>query len=135
MKISHGDLNIENILIDPNTLQIKIIDFGIAKTIGTTFDPITPNGNMYYRIPFDLECFPNPYLQDHWGLVLIILSLLMKKNVTTKQMMKLFERHDKGEGSKNELVGKIIRDVKHILTENMEENQCFLFGNLKKFFY
>lgn len=132
MKISHGDLNVENILIDQNTLQIKIIDFGIARTIDPTFEPITPDGNMYYRIPFDLECFPNPFLQDHWGLVLIILSLLKKKNVTTKQMVKLFERNEKGEGPKKELVGTIIREVKHILKE---DNQCFLLGNLKKFFY
>lgn len=134
LKISHGDLNVDNVLINPNTFQIKIIDFGLSKIIGTTFNPIvTPNGNVAYRIPFDLECFPNMHLQDYWGLNLIILSLLMGFDVRTKQLVELIKKVDKNEPLKDDLVESVVKLVKKI-QENREENQCFPFGIMKMLF-
>lgn len=56
MKVLHGDLHYENILVDPKTLKVWIIDFGRARTMRTTenkfyarYQPIKTktHGNVY----------------------------------------------------------------------------------------
>jgi serine/threonine protein kinase len=39
LHIMHRDIKPENIMIDPSTLNIKLIDFGFAKKVGE--DPMT----------------------------------------------------------------------------------------------
>ena len=50
-KISHGDLNFKNILVDSKTHQIKIIDFGLAKVIQNPDDVSSAQGNYNFRPP------------------------------------------------------------------------------------
>lgn len=51
MNITHRDIKSSNILIDPNTLQLALADFGCAKDL--TVDPINMiyTGSRYYRAP------------------------------------------------------------------------------------
>ena len=91
-KIAHKDLNLLNILIDPASFQIKLIDFGLS-----TFDVLgdcSPEGNFSYRPPENIEIFQNPYSADLWCLNLILLSVFLEKKISTKKAMNLAKKTD-----------------------------------------
>ena len=41
--VVHGDFATENILVDPNTMDVKLIDFDLASKVGSL---IPASGNM-----------------------------------------------------------------------------------------
>lgn len=90
--ILHQDFNVKNILINPETLSIKIIDFGVSQRI-TERDIqtiIDRQGNFRFRVPKEsLDKSQNCYFSDIWGLCLIVLSLFMKKTLSSKDALKL----------------------------------------------
>lgn len=90
-RITHRDFNIENILINPKNLQIKIIDFGLASISNEDEEEeiMISVGNPHYRISNTLSCCTNPFFQDYWGFLLIALIFVLRKNVTTKQLLKM----------------------------------------------
>ena len=81
--VAHRDLNLTNVLIDPETLNIKIIDFGLSK-VNADLLSLSSQGNCSYRPPC-LEVFQHMYLVDLWHLGLIFLSLFMRRKINTKK--------------------------------------------------
>lgn len=97
MGVIHRDLNVFNILIEPKTLNIKIIDFGLSKMIReetATFYSIsslaTPTGLITLRAPEVL--MQNEYNEkiDIWMAGLVLLSILTNECFPTKKFEKLF---------------------------------------------
>ena len=91
--ILHQDFNVKNILINPETHIIKIIDFGISQKVSKQddfqlFDDI--QGNFKFRAPkrYHTET-QNCYFSDIWGLCLIVFSLFMKKALSSKEALQL----------------------------------------------
>ena len=93
--IVHRDINLTNILIDPDNLQIKIIDFGLARK-KVDIDCLEVHdfeGNYDFRPP-KTKIFQNPYLTDLWSAGLVFLSLFWKKKVTTRQILKTLKNEE-----------------------------------------
>lgn len=91
--IIHQDFNVKNILINPRTHSIRIIDFGISQKINKK-NEILPfmdhQGNFKYRAPKSYyDESQNCYFSDIWGMCLIIFSLFMKKAISSKEAIKL----------------------------------------------
>ena len=89
--ILHQDFNVNNILINEKTHDIKIIDFGVSQKITERdIDLIMDHqGNFRFRVP--KECLKESkscYFSDIWGLCLIGLSLFMKKPLSSKEALK-----------------------------------------------
>ena len=81
-----------NILINPSSLDIKIVDFGLAKNEKFVSQIFSPQGNLKYRPPFLSEGFRNRFCIDVWGFCLVVLSVMMRKKITTKKALNLFEK-------------------------------------------
>lgn len=77
--IIHGDIKDENILIDPEVLDIKIIDFGTSFLYGESFNYIS-NNTMVYRPP---EAFlkrkVDPLKMTVWSLGTLLFTLIEGK--------------------------------------------------------
>ena len=91
-QIVHQDFNTKNILIDPKTLQIKIVDFGLAKYERFENQVFSPQGDLKYRPPIFYEGFQNRFFIDVWGFSLVVLSLMLQKKITTKKALRLLEK-------------------------------------------
>lgn len=79
-----------NILINPSSLEIKIVDFGLAKNEKFESQIFSPQGNIKYRPPFFSQGFQNRFCIDVWGFCLVVLSVMMRKKITTKKALSLF---------------------------------------------
>lgn len=90
-RITHGDFNLTNILIDPQTLEIQLIDFGLAKFGVKDQDLHTSQGNLKYRAPNE-EIFQNAYRADLWGLHLVLMSVFSQQKVTSKKAGSFFKK-------------------------------------------
>jgi len=108
--IVHRDLTLNNILINPENLEIRIIDFGLSRSNAGCSELDFPEGNLKYRPP-RLEIFENLFVADHWNAGLVFLSLFLQKNVTTKIAYLLFNETS----SKNLLIDLIIQNLKSLL--------------------
>ena len=89
--IIHQDLNVKNILIDPKTHHIKIVDFGLSKQEYMQSFVFSPQGNLKYRPPVLFGGFQNRFFIDVWAFGLLVLSVMMKTILTTKKTLKLME--------------------------------------------
>lgn len=85
--IVHKDLNITNVLINPEDNKIKIIDFGLSQIISLKECFTQVEGNNKYRPPSRLNC--DPESADHFGCSLICISILINKSLSTKKACKL----------------------------------------------
>lgn len=85
--VIHGDLNMHNILIAPDTNQIKIIDFGCAKIVSPTGDLYSPAGHPKYRPPKQEFFSVSPFEAECWQVGLILLGLLLQTKVNTRKAM------------------------------------------------
>lgn len=113
-KILHRDLHISNILINPVTEQIKIIDFGLSKRICQTyksmdslwtaasklssddaFDFNTPTGLPSFRAPEILSNESWGFKVDVWMAGLILFALANKEYLTTVGVLKKMKGGDK----------------------------------------
>lgn len=77
----HRDIKLENILMDPFTLLVKLIDFGIStkfKRRGSFYDLWTITGTLYYRAP---EMFSGGYREpvDVWAAGVLLYKLVCGK--------------------------------------------------------
>jgi len=76
---SHGDIKDENILINPSTFEIKLIDFGSATTnIGNAEIPYSKfRGTRKYQAPniYKKDTF-DPLAQDVWSLGVMLFVML-----------------------------------------------------------
>ena len=93
-KISHGDLNLSNILIDGKTLQIKIIDFGLAKIIENSDECSPCQGNYNFRPPKHIKVLSS-FNNDVWSVALIAMSLIKGKVVNTNKALKIMKKEEK----------------------------------------
>jgi len=93
--IIHQDFNAKNILINPKNLKIKIVDFGISKKEHKEEIIWSPQGNIKYRPPLFFQNYNNRYSTDIWSFCLVVLSILMKKLMTTKNTLKLIDKKKK----------------------------------------
>lgn len=89
--IVHRDFNAENILINKNSFEIKVIDFGVSLKCLNLLEIDSEIGNLQYRIPKSLHTLKNPFLPDVWSFGLIVMSLAFKKNITTGKMKKIMK--------------------------------------------
>lgn len=91
--IIHQDLNVKNILIDPISHHIKIVDFGLSKQEYMQSFVFSPQGNIKYRPPNFFGGFQNRFYIDVWAFGLLVLSVMMKTICTTKKTLKLMQCH------------------------------------------
>ena len=94
--IIHRDLNMNNILINPFNLQIKIIDFGLSRLLQNNEiqEFFSPQGNFLYRCPL-MENLSNAFFEDVWNFAVISLSFMLNEMMNTKKVMKLLEKFSK----------------------------------------
>jgi len=124
--IVHQDFKAKNILIDPKTFQIKIIDFGLSKTESNDQIVWSPQGNLKYRPPRIIcnkktqsYCF-----MDIWCLCLIVLSLLMKIPISSKKVLKLLlKKKTKSLNLSAFAEDQKINEVLTFLKEEVEESE------------
>ena len=100
--ISHRDLKLENIIVDPLTQRIKVIDFGLA----TRYQPgkrLTARcGSEEYTCPevIKAEPYEGP-VPDVWSLGIILFALLTGQlpfnNVNPRRPKEIFHRICKGD--------------------------------------
>eukprot|EP01084_Bolivina_argentea_P022630 42060_1 len=79
--IVHRDLKPENILVTGNNCNLKICDFGLARTVSTQVDPLTEYVvTRWYRAPEVMLCAKNYNTQvDVWSAGCIFAELLIRK--------------------------------------------------------
>ena len=93
MGVIHRDLTVFNILIEPKTLHIKIIDFGLSKMtkdVTATLYSIssslsTPTGLVTLRAPEVLLQIEYNEKVDIWMAGLVLLSILTNECFPTKK--------------------------------------------------
>jgi serine/threonine protein kinase len=79
--VLHRDIKPDNILYDPETKSVKIVDFGISKRFrrrGALIELWTITGTLYYRAP---EMFEGGYREgvDVWAAGVLLYKLLTGK--------------------------------------------------------
>lgn len=86
--IAHKDLNVRNILINPETKDIKFIDFGLSQIFSNSEEQffISMEGSLGFRPPF--EVCEDWRSGDLWSAFLIYHSLRGNESFTTKQLLK-----------------------------------------------
>ena len=79
--IVHRDIKMENILVDPNTHQIKIIDFGFSLKLSSLSNVVTNYcGTPAYMSPEIVKKIPHqPHYSDIWALGILLFVMLTGK--------------------------------------------------------
>lgn len=117
-KIAHRDLSLSNILIDPKTLAIKIIDFGLSRSNFNTDEMFSFEGDRNY-FPPDLEIFNNLFYVDLWSMCLVFLSILLREKMTSKRvcsmMMNSKKNYKQIENKKFLGVSRIFKNLEGLL--------------------
>ena len=133
-KILHRDFNINNILINVHSLDIKIIDFGLAKYITyNCFMMSPPQGNFQYRTPI-FETLVNPFFEDVWNFAAVGLSLLKRHKMTSRKVQKLLKDFQKNpaefEESEKEIT-RILEFLKNEINEACDDKEDYEIMDLK----
>ena len=115
-KILHRDFNINNILINVQSLDIKIIDFGLAKHIMNIQYMLSPHGNFQYRTPI-FEMLVNPFFEDVWNFAAVGLSLLKRHKMTSRKVLRLLEDFQKNPAEFQESDKEITRILEFLKNE------------------
>lgn len=99
--VSHRDIKPDNIMINPNNLKIKYIDFGLSCHLESCYET-NGVGTPMYMAPellisgYDQTKIPRRlfdwFKADYWSLGMIILELGMRQPFLEYFMMKLMER-------------------------------------------
>eukprot|EP01128_Nolandella_sp_AFSM9_P007558 TRINITY_DN417_c0_g1_i1.p1 TRINITY_DN417_c0_g1~~TRINITY_DN417_c0_g1_i1.p1 ORF type:complete len:386 (-),score=66.79 TRINITY_DN417_c0_g1_i1:106-1173(-) len=81
--VSHRDIKPDNIMVNPDNLQIKFIDFGLGKRISSVWDRTTEFiGTPLYMSP-ELLSRGSPFnitVSDLWSVGVVFLELLLGSN-------------------------------------------------------
>ena len=118
--ILHRDLNPTNVLIDPETCSVKIIDFGISRILNkfqNVEEMDKPEGNTKYRAPM-IDGVKNMFFEDDWGFSCIALSIFWHEKVTSKKLLKIVNEAKKNEKKLvlYEEASEIVQNVVKILS-------------------
>ena len=118
--ILHRDLNLTNVLIDPETCSVKIIDFGISKILNelqNVEEMEKPEGNIKYRAPM-IDGVKNMFFEDVWGFSCIALSVFWNEKVTSKKLLNIVNEVKNNEKKLilSEEVSEIVQIVVKILS-------------------
>ena len=127
--IVHRDLNLDNVLVNTETFEIKVIDFGLALKNTDSVDVNYPEGNLSYRPP-SIEIFNNSYAGDIWSLSLIFLSVFSKINVTTRMACRLLKSNAENV-NENGFETKILKIMGIFFTKSAELDQMTLLKNFE----
>lgn len=80
--VSHRDIKPSNILVDPNTIQLKICDFGSAKKLEPNQPSVSYICSRYYRAPeLIVGCSLYTTKIDIWGLGCVIAEMFLGKPI------------------------------------------------------
>lgn len=123
--ITHGDFNLSNLLINPEDLEIKLIDFGLSKKQLIEIDFQSPKGFFFYRPP--LQIFYQSDLYDIWGLILVLMSIFLNQKLYSKSLIKVFEELESKNKETDENLLCLIKIFKGALigptkAENLKES-------------
>lgn len=129
-RVAHRDLHISNVLIHPETHQIKLIDFGLAKkqsifskSMGSfsllrlqqeTFELNTPTGIPCFRAPeaHKQNSEGDSLKADIWMLGLLLLALSIGEYLTTATILKRFREFESGACEEfDEKIGRMLRGM------------------------
>lgn len=113
--ISHRDFNPTNILIDPATCAIKIIDFGLSKIVKNSEkdkEMDLPEGNQKYRAP-ECNSLVGAFFEDFWGFACIVLGLYCHRKINSKKMVSFLNGYKKNKNNfeGNEEIAKIMEKL------------------------
>lgn len=89
-QIVHRDFNAKNILFDPLSKTVKIIDFGLSKVLDSRNGIYSPQGNVWFRPP-DVEELKNPFFEDVWNFAILALSFFCDDKLTTEKVCDLLK--------------------------------------------
>ena len=133
--ILHRDININNIIINPETFLVKIVDFGLARSLneGDMDIIVSPQGNLKYRMPDKFEYSKNPYLYDIWGAGIVALSLCLNKKVSTKKFLKMMKTKENFTGNLHTL--EKFQRLMERMSEEDNSKFCFEKKILLKIFH
>lgn len=128
--ITHGDFNLSNILINPETSQIKIIDFGLSKHRIFAVEFLSPKGFFFYRPPLQLQIFYQSDIYDVWGLMLVLMGVFLGRKICSNSLMKSFQELEE-KSELNDHILWIIQCVRRMLSdqntvEMMKQSFCQL---------
>ena len=116
MNVSHRDFNPTNILIDPATCAIKIIDFGLSKIVKNSEkekEMDLPEGNQKYRAP-ECNSLVGSFFEDFWGFACIALGLYCHKKINSKKMVNFLNSYKKNKNyfeENHEAIAKIMEKL------------------------
>ncbi|CAK9440151.1 uncharacterized protein LODBEIA_P42510 [Lodderomyces beijingensis] len=80
--ISHRDIKPSNILVDPNTIRLKICDFGSAKKLEPNQPSVSYICSRYYRAPeLIVGCSLYTTKIDIWGLGCVVAEMFLGKPI------------------------------------------------------
>ena len=135
--IIHRDFNANNILIDPETLVVKIIDFGLSRSLkeGDSDIVVSPQGNLKYRLPDSLGFSKNPYLCDVWSAGMVAFSIFLKQKVSTCKFLRMIQEKENLTGTQRFI--KTLEAFNSLVEKNMEEENtkaCFKDMRIMKVF-
>lgn len=126
--ILHRDFNANNILIEPESLLVKIIDFGLSRSLNESDSDIvvSPQGNLKYRLPDSLCFSKNPYLSDIWSAGMVAFSIFLKQKVSTRKFLKMIQQKENLTG--NQRFIKTLEAFHSLVERALEEENsksCF----------
>lgn len=125
----HRDFTLSNILIEPETLLIKIIDFGLSTSLknGDLDIAISAQGNLKYRLPDSFVFSKNPYIYDVWSAGMVAFSVFLKQKVSTGKFLKMIQGKENVAEGQN--FSKTLLDFYSLVEKIMEEENsqaCFV---------
>ena len=112
-QIVHRDFNENNILIDPLSKTVKIIDFGLSKKIDSRNENYSPQqGNMLFRLPKSVD-HRNPFFEDVWSFAIVALNFFCDDNLNTGKVCHLIKNLN--------LINDKMKEILEILSISMKE--------------
>lgn len=73
--VVHRDLKPENVMVDLDTLDLKLIDFGMAQCVGVKKLQITFDGSPLYAAPEALNGAPPSTASEVWSLACVLVEM------------------------------------------------------------
>lgn len=110
-KITHADFNSSNILINPETMEVRLIDFGLSRSSSlSSVSFLSPKGLLHSRPPLHLGLFYQEDLYDIWGLLLVLIGVYTGRSVCSSRAMRVLEEERERMNAQENAVCQVICD-------------------------